>query len=266
MDKELNIREEMNFRDFGGYRSVDGRTVKKNTFYRSAALGLFNEEELAEIEALNIQTIIDFRSKKKADKLPDPDIEGANNIHVCAAFENFGEDLNYSPKEFFSMLVDEDQHGNAVSTVISSILSSLVYSNEAYKTMFNILKEQKTPLLIHCSQGKDRTGIGAILILLALGVPETQIIHDYLLTNEQRKPFIDDRMEDFKFVSKLSSNARQAILAIEGVIPESVHMLLAEILERYDTYEHFLFKEYGLDEKDIQYLRDIYLEGEKNNY
>jgi protein-tyrosine phosphatase len=117
--------------------------------------------------------------------------------------------------------------------------------------------------LFHCSQGKDRTGIAAILIFLALGVPEKQIISDYMLTNEHRQVFIDKKMNTFKIASRLSSNVSQAILAVEGVIPESIHMLLAEILERYDSYEEFLYQEYDLTQDDLDYLRDLYLEGDK---
>ena len=263
MKKQNNFRRELNFRDLGGYKSVDGRTVQHDIFYRSCALGLFNEDELQELASYDLKTILDFRADMAVKMLPDPEIEGAQYVHTCAAFENIGEDLNHSPKEFISMLVDEDQKGNAVSTVVSSILSSLVYSNEAYKTMFRILMEEKTPLLFHCSQGKDRTGIAAILIFLALGVPEKQIISDYMLTNEHRQVFIDKKMNTFKIASRLSSNVSQAILAVEGVIPESIHMLLAEILERYDSYEEFLYQEYDLTQDDLDYLRDLYLEGDK---
>lgn len=263
MKKQIIIREELNFRDLGGYKSLDGRTVQHDIFYRSCALGLFNEQELRELELLDLKTILDFRADRAVKNLPDPKIEGAQYVHSCAAFNNIGEDLNYSPKEFFSMLVDEDQKGNMISSVVSSVLSSLVYSNEAYKTMFRILMKEKTPILFHCSQGKDRTGIAAILILLALGVSEKQIIEDYMLTNRHRKVFIDKKLKTFRIPSGLSTNVSQAIYAVEGVIPESVHMLLAEILERYDTYEEFLYREYDLTENDLENLRDLYLEGDK---
>ena len=158
------------------------------------------------------------------------------------------------------MLIDEDQHGNMIATVVSSIHASLVYSNEAYKLMFKKLLNRDVPLLIHCTQGKDRTGIGAILVLLALGVNEKQIIYDYLLSNEYRKTFIDKLRKSTGILHWLSENVETAVMAVEGVIPEAVHMILAEIQERYDTYENFLFHEYDLTEEDLNSLRDFYLE------
>lgn len=254
------FRKELNFRELGGYTTIDDRTIKKGLIYRSGALGLMNEEELALFKSLRIRTIIDFRSKKRRDALPDPVFDSCEQIQTCAAFENIREDLNYSVKEFFRMLVDEDQHGNLASVWVSSIHASLVYSNEAYKEMFRRLLNRETPLLIHCTQGKDRTGIGAILILLALGVNEKQIEYDYMLSNEYRKEIIQKKIQSCGPLPDLSENFETAVIAKEGVIPEASHMILAEIQERYDTYEAFLYQEYGLCEEDLSSLREYYLE------
>lgn len=251
---------EMNLRELGGYRAKDGRTIRKGLLYRSAALGLLNAQELERFKELGIRTIIDFRSRKACIQLPDPVFENCEQIFTCAAFENLRDDLNDSPREFFQMLIDEDQHGNFTATMISSIQAALVYTNEAYKVLFRTMKDRKVPLLFHCSQGKDRTGIAAILIMLALDIEEDQIRYDYLLSNEYRRSFIDKRMNSTRLLSSRSENFRTAVTAVEGVIPEAVHMILAEILERYGTYENFLFHEYDLNETDLADLRNYYLE------
>lgn len=254
------FRKEMNFRDIGGYQSADGRKIKKGLLYRSAALGLLIPEELDRVRELGIQTILDFRGSQQCSELPDPIFEECEQIHICAAYEDFREDLNDSPLEFYEMLVDEDQHGNMTATIVSSIQASLVFSNEAYKTMFRKLMEKKGPILIHCSVGKDRTGIGALLIMLALGIDDEQIRYDFLLSNTYLKEKVEERMNSLGFLPDLSENINTAVMAVEGVIPESVHMILAEILERYETYENFLLHEYDLTEEDLQKLRDFYLE------
>ncbi|MEN9631176.1 MAG: hypothetical protein RJA10_4404, partial [Pseudomonadota bacterium] len=49
--------------------------------------------------------------------------------------------------------------------------------------------QSDTPLVFHCTAGKDRTGVAAALILLALGVPRDVVLQDYLLSNElYRRP------------------------------------------------------------------------------
>ena len=62
-----------------------------------------------------------------------------------------------------------------------------------------------------------------------------------------------------RLLHRLSGNIRTAIMAVEGVLPEAVHMILAEILERYETYDNFLLREYDLREEDLRILRDRYL-------
>ena len=99
-----------------------------------------------------------------------------------------------------------------------------------------------------------------IPVLRLCGIDEEQIRHDFLLSNEYRKTFIEKRLNSMNLLQRLSDNIRTAIMAVEGVLPEEVHMILAEILERYGTYERFFFYEYGLTENDLQKLRDYYLE------
>ena len=132
--------------------------------------------------------------------------------------------------------------------------------NEAYKFMFNKLLEGDAPLLFHCSNGKDRTGVAAMLILLALGVSEEIAKADYLQSNVSRKQRIDRLMKQYDFVSSWMAEARSLLTMIEGVLPESADMMMTEIKERYGTYENFMEKEYGLDEMKLRTFRNMYLE------
>ena len=126
--------------------------------------------------------------------------------------------------------------------------------------MFNKLLEGDAPLLFHCSNGKDRTGVAAMLILLALGVSEEIAKADYLQSNVSRKQRIDRLMNQYDFVSSWMAEARSLLTMIEGVLPESADMMMTEIKERYGTYENFMEKEYGLDEVKLRKFRDMYLE------
>ena len=52
----------------------------------------------------------------------------------------------------------------------SALYREMPFRNPAYHALFALLEGRRVPVLFHCSCGKDRTGIGAMLILLALGV------------------------------------------------------------------------------------------------
>ena len=143
--------------------------------------------------------------------------------------------------------------------LVSSYSASLAFSNKSYEFMFDCLLCGDTPLLFHCSNGKDRTGVAAMLLLLALGVDERVVKEDYLRSNITRKARIDEIMKKYQLISKRSGNARSFLTMIEGVLPGSADMMMSEILERYETYEKFMDKEYGLDKDKLERFRDMYL-------
>ena len=250
---------ELNIRDLGGLETKDGRHVKRGMLFRSSALAFFDEEELKPVRNLGIRTILDFRALKGIQKDPDPKLEGAEYYNKCAAFQNFLDDLN-SPGELASLIFDEDQTGNAIDVLVSSYTASLAFSNESYKFMFDCLLAGEVPMLFHCSNGKDRTGVAAMLILLALGIPEEVVKEDYMQSNLNRQPEIDELMERFKMLTGRLGNARSFFTMVGGVLPQSADMLLSEILERYGTFENYMEKEYGFDREILKKFRDMYLE------
>lgn len=255
--KQLPIK--LNIRDLGGFPTKDGRYVKKGLLFRSSALAFFDEEELSPVRALGLKAILDFRAESGVQKNPDPIIEGAEYYHHCAAFENILDDLN-SPKDLASLIFDKDQKGNAIDVLVSSYSASLAFSNKSYGFMFDCLLRGDAPLLFHCSNGKDRTGVAAMLILLALGVLEELVKEDYLRSNENRESEIDDLLDKYKALSDLSENARSFLTMIGGVLPESADVMMTEILEKYGTYENYMEQEYGFEKNKLNIFRDMYLE------
>ena len=250
---------ELNIRDLGGLATKDGRHVKRGMLFRSSALAFFDEEELEPVRNLGIRTILDFRVQKGIQKDPDPQLEGAAYYNKCAAVQNFLDDLN-SPGELASLIFDKEQSGNAVDVLVSSYTASLAFSNESYKFMFDCLLAGEVPMLFHCSNGKDRTGVAAILILLALGIPEEVVKEDYMQSNICRQSDIDELMERFKMITGRLDNARSFFTMVGGVLPHSADMVISEILERYGTYENYMEQEYGFDKEILKKFRDMYLE------
>ena len=74
--------------------------------------------------------------------------------------------------------------------------------------MFDLMLRERTPMLFHCTQGKDRTGVAAILIMLALGVDEETILDDYVLTNKYRRKLIESSLNKHRILTRISKNAR----------------------------------------------------------
>ena len=125
MTKDIqNINKDINFRELGGYVSGDGRTVRHGMLFRSGALARCTEEELDIVRSLGLRLVLDFRAESEAREEPDPVFENCEHYRICAAFDNVGEDIDYSPAKLVGMLVDEDQKGNAIATVMASSITS----------------------------------------------------------------------------------------------------------------------------------------------
>lgn len=240
----------MNFRELGGYVNKDGRTVRHGVFYRSGALADLNREELDYVNTLGIKTIVDLRSEMELKDSPDPVIEGAKFHHLSAMNFEFSGDVDMSPESL----------KKAGSTMILADFYGKLAFSSAYVQMFQEILKGNTPILFHCSAGKDRTGIGAILILLALGVDEETALDDYMLTNEYRRGYIERMLADRADMLEIYPEMRTILFAFEGVDRRNAEHTLNVIRKNYkdmDTYFHEVLK---LSDDDLRTLRERYTE------
>lgn len=255
MSDILGIEKKRNLRDLGGYKTRNGKHVKKGYFFRSSRLMDFDQAELKILNSLNIKKIYDLRSKEEVKDAPDPTLKCAEYIHSSAAARADGTEVNFSP----AALIAE----NVYSKECNDEFTHKVYGNlpfsYAYKRMFEDIVAGNVPILFHCSAGKDRTGIAAILILLALGVDEETAMYDYMLTNEYRKEYIERFKKDFP-LTKLDGELAGMLLAYEGVTYTNADYSLKRIKEKYENYDEYFEKEYNLDKDALQRLRDLYTE------
>ena len=97
MSDILGIEKKRNLRDLGGYKTQNGKHVKKGYFFRSSRLMDFDQAELEILNSLNIQKIYDLRSKEEVKDAPDPTLKGAEYIHLSAAIRADGTEVNFSP-------------------------------------------------------------------------------------------------------------------------------------------------------------------------
>lgn len=250
--------KENNFRELGGYPTKDGRTVKHGMFYRSGALGNMTPEELSEVEKLGIRCIFDFRSQHEVERKPDPEIKGARYFHVSAVTDEAGNEVDLSPKGMEqSEEVYYSMQGHEV--FLENFYGRMPFS-PAYTVMFKEIQSGKTPILFHCSAGKDRTGIAAALILLMLGADEQTIMEDYLKTNEYRRTLIENLKISKQDIIARYPDAGFIIQGFEGVNQEAAEFTLQKIKDRYGSYATYFRQKFHLGEEEIAYLRNKYTE------
>ena len=168
-----------NFRDLGGYRTKDGRAVRRGAVFRSAHLGNLTQVDRANLGRLGVRTIVDLRGVSEAAETPHR-VDGIDCRIVGAHIEpGVGEKIRGAVAD-----------GTASPHLMMQFLTDHYrdYPRRCapgFRTLFATLSDgTHRPLVFHCTAGKDRTGFASALLLTLLGVPWETVMDDYLRTNE----------------------------------------------------------------------------------
>ncbi|WGD48928.1 tyrosine-protein phosphatase [Bradyrhizobium sp. CB1650] len=174
--RHLNLQGASNFRDLGGYPTADGRITRWRHIFRSNHLGLLTAADIEIVRALGVRSAFDFRGVEE------------RAAGICVVNEITVHSLPIEPT-VVAALRAELARGTLTAPVALEIMREsyrnyVRYNTHSFRTLFQHLLEDRAPLIIHCTAGKDRTGFASALILHALGVADDVISEDYLLTNQ----------------------------------------------------------------------------------
>ena len=250
------FRDNINFRDLGGYRAVDGRTVKPGLLYRSGGLYLLNEEETAHFLSLGIKYIMDFRTKEETDAKPDPVFPGIEMIRHSGLTTKGGDEIDFSPTGM-SQIGKEGLHQ---LEIVTEYYRNIPFDNDAFKKLMAMIVAHKVPIVFHCFTGKDRTGVFAMVLLLALGVDKETIMQDYMLSNDYHRPTLENALAENADKFPAHPESKELLTMCFGVSERIGFEILESIDKRYGSTDEYFLREFGLDQKDLAELRDYYLE------
>lgn len=255
MNKLENFHDELNFRELGGYETVEHTHIKHGLFYRGACLGWFSQKERKAFQKLGIRYVLDLRTRDEAAKMPDPVMTDVENIRHSGVVSKGGEEIDFSPKGMSQTGLD----GRQQYEKLMKYYENMPFHNEAFRVLFQQIREGKLPVYFHCATGKDRTGVAAMLILLLLGADEKTILYDYMLTNDYRK---DEIQRIFQANQKQTEDpyGEKLLMMRAGVLEETGQNVLQFIKNKCGTYEKYFDTEYGYTIEDIADFRKKYTE------
>ncbi|MDE1190778.1 MAG: tyrosine-protein phosphatase [Arachidicoccus sp.] len=247
--REVKLQGAVNFRDLGGYQTKDGKHVKWGKIYRSAALNNLTEEDLQTLENLKIAVDADFRGPYEVSLAPDRIPGNVHRISLPAGSKDAGK-----PSNLKQMLSAKDKDSGIIA-----FYSNTSILRDRYKPVFDSLLSisPDSALLFHCSAGKDRTGIGAALVLYVLGVQQETIWNDYLASNYYRRNTIIKDSAQMVNVFHISPDQAKNLA---GVKREYLQATYDAINKQYGSLDNFLKQDLGLNNSKIKELRRKYLE------
>jgi protein-tyrosine phosphatase len=242
LDRRIPLAGLYNFRDLGGYRAADGRTVRWRRLFRSDGHHRLAPDDIAALRNLGIATVIDLRTMEElaeTGRSPLHDGQATHHRHVP-----------FLPT--FNGLPTPERPGLA-----GFYLRDIALGCSCVVEVFRLLTEEPSyPAVYHCAGGKDRTGVISALILRALGVDDEQIIADYALTDH----FMARWAEEVQARGEPAPpdlrdpNYRHAT-------PEVMAEFLAAFDERYGSVQRF-FADVGIEPARVERLRELLLTDE----
>lgn len=265
----VNLDGTDNFRDCGGYETIEGRRVKWGLLYRSDQLSNISERDVAFLKNMGLKTIVDYRSKSEASAAPNKEISDANTYSLDPyaktaqlAAGSIDDDVN---KSILDLLKEHkfypEKYGDPEENMYKQY-KKFIYSDsskKAYRELIKlILDEHNLPLVQHCRGGKDRTGFGVAIILLALGVREECVIYDYTLTTQYRVTKNKKQMNLYKKYTK-----DEQTLTLLSTLQQSkeIYMETAinEMKKTYGSIDSYLKDALGIDQDVKEKLKEIFL-------
>ena len=215
----------LNFRDIGGLPAGDGATVRRGRVYRSDSLHALTAADLEHLhEQIGLRTVFDLRMAEELAELGYPDEHFASHV-----------DVRHLP--FFTTFRDEWRESQAWATPEDQALRYYEFALSGAGCVAEMVRtfadDGRTPAVLHCHSGRDRTGVAVAVVLDLLGVDREVIGADYAVTGR----YITD---------------------IE-LTPDRVIRMLEIVDERHGSASAFL-GEHGLTDGDVDALRTVLLE------
>lgn len=216
-DRLISFDRVLNFRDFGGYDTKSGARVKRGVLFRSAAFHEASEGDIARLDELGVRVLVDLR--RPEERAGEPNRWPGEGVRTIINDEGNPGGL---PPHLMALL-QSDLSAQSVMGYMHELYRAFAFEPrhiELYRAWFRELAAGEGAAVIHCAAGKDRTGLGCALTLMALGVPEEAVFADYEFTNqavdiEARLPRIKARMEE-RLARTLDADALRPMLGVHA--------------------------------------------------
>ena len=246
-----------NFRDLGGLGVGDGKMIARGKIFRAGKLRPKTEEDRAFLKGLALDTVVDLRIPAEVREKPDELPAGVEYINASVFGDTKFQVLAPTLRSKLMMLFCTDEEFDEILQGIKDSYAYMPYAKHAYSLLFDRLTAGRT-VAFHCTAGKDRTGVAAMMIELALGRTREQAKEQYLLSNTYRAGSNSKIMKVINAVP-LRPGFYAVVDYSSQVHEELFDNAYNAIFSRYDTMEDFLLSEYGIGHETVALWKRNYL-------
>ena len=239
-----------NFRDLGGMKAAHGARIAHGKLFRSEAIVAPRAEDEAVLASYGIRVVCDLRGEPERASAPN-DWWRARGAAVLAM--DITADIR-GTAHWEAMRNDPGEAG-AVALMRLTYRALPEAAATHLRRVFACIENGELPLIIHCTAGKDRTGVVVALLLSALGVPREEIYADYLASGLYQSPLVIERTREIMRAGLGRDVKSAALRAICGVRQDYLDASFAVIEEAHGSVETYLTEFAGLDEPRRERVR-----------
>lgn len=252
-----------NTRDLGGLPAADGRRIRPARLLRSGDLHHATESDVARLLAdYRLEAVVDFRTNLERQKDPDPHdrMDGVVFYDLpVLSMEAVGVTHGGNVAQDLKALAGVDVHEMVREVYRKALLAP--EGQEAYRSFLRVLLEAEDggAVLWHCTEGKDRAGLAAVIAERALGVAEADARADYLATNlfarNRAEKVLDDLAEKFPPLRSLDGDIDSVFCAY----PDYYDAGMEAVQKEYGTFDAYLNEALDFGPEKQAALREKYL-------
>lgn len=259
-----------NFRELGGYKMKDGRTVRRGLLLRGSRLKNSTDNDIRMLhDVYRLAYVFDFRTQREVEMARDRDVPGAEHVWL-PTINSDTEDFDtshlpvYAYKDLPAFIAAHASEAETLLVARDMYTEMVVneYTQLQYSSFIQMVASVSDGAVFwHCSQGKDRTGLGAALLLAALGASRETIIADFDLSNDYYAEEMQDaynRIEALGVV--VDSDVKECVEAFVGASTVNFVRALDLIDSQYGSMEEYIANQICLVDADIEALRNRFLE------
>jgi protein-tyrosine phosphatase len=240
--RRLPINGTFNVRDVGGYPTQGGGSIKWRTLLRADALHAVDDDGRAQFSTLGLRTAIDLREGDERTSAPSRLSEGVHLVEIPL--------FTYAaPGELTSMALQDRSSFRSLEEIYEALIATR--GPVLVEVIRQLVAPGALPALIHCTAGKDRTGVVIALVLAALQVPDEVIAIDYAATSI----FLgEDFRRAYSERSAASGYDGERLAKMLACAPELILKTLQEIRAEYGDIAAYL-EHHGLTSAELATLR-----------
>lgn len=255
----LNIHHGFNFRDLGGYKTMDGHQLRTHKLIRSGRMNDLSQRDLDFLTDYGVTIDLDLRAPEETQAAPDRVPTNAR-YDATPALPTDETLVSADVRELRASYRTDPLAGFKNMLHTYEDLVTTPTAQHAYRHLFDLMLANDQPdqaLLFHCAAGKDRTGMGTVYILTVLGVDDVTIRQDYLASNNYLMG------EQLRMATEAAVDGTPALVATTRslcqVTNEYLDSALFRIRRDYGTLPAYLKEALALSDDQQRDLQRLYL-------